>query len=210
MQGSWTNLSPELKPLAGTRNFPSVRYSACAVAYEGQLVVTHGYFYNHEKRHPAWKSDSWTFDMAGHQWKKVHEGEQAGAPSARYSTSCVVWDNALYMYGGDDGGHKKSMFNYVFGAHFSEMWRMDLRTFQWRQVQYKGAAPPKRALHAAVVIRNSMYMYGGLELSDTWRFDFVSFKWTLLVPSLDAKDPNHPTAIEDPSGHPGARHCLPC
>lgn len=203
MEAAWENVSPELKPLAGSRSFPSVRYSACAVAYAGQLVVTHGYFYNHAIHHPAWQSDAWTFDTATKNWQKVHEGERAGAPSARYSTSCVVWDDALWMYGGDDGGHKRSMFNYVFGAHFSEMWRMDLRTFQWRKVNYAaGAVPPKRALHAACVIGSAMYVYGGLELSDTWRFDFPTRKWQLLAAPLDAKDPNHPNAIEHPA-HPG-------
>mmetsp|Transcript_1119 Transcript_1119/g.2384 ORF Transcript_1119/g.2384 Transcript_1119/m.2384 type:complete len:379 (-) Transcript_1119:1986-3122(-) len=208
MEAAWENVSPELKPLAGSRSFPSVRYSACAVAYAGQLVVTHGYFYNHAIHHPAWQSDAWTFDTATKNWQKVHEGERAGAPSARYSTSCVVWDDALWMYGGDDGGHKRSMFNYVFGAHFSEMWRMDLRTFQWRKVNYAaGAVPPKRALHAACVIGSAMYVYGGLELSDTWRFDFPTRKWQLLAAPLDAKDPNHPNAIEHPA-HPGRRHAL--
>lgn len=202
MNGVWTNVSPELKPVWGTKRFPSVRYSACAVAYNGQLIVTHGYFYHHDKRHPAWKSDAWAFDMETHRWKKVHDGEAAGAPSARYSTSCVVWEDALWMYGGDDGGHKTSMFNYVFNAHFDEMWRLDLRTFQWRKVEYASSAPAKRALHAAVVVHKSMYVYGGLERSDTWRFDFDSRTWHLLVPTLNAKDPNHPKAIENPN-HPG-------
>lgn len=128
----------------------------------------------------------------------VHEGEAAGAPSARYSTSCVLWDEALYMYGGDDGGHKYSMNNYVFGAHFSEMWRLDLRSFTWKRVQYANRAPPKRALHAAVVFGNSMYVYGGLELSDTWRFDFMQRTWEMLVPGQTNKDQNHP----------GRRHAL--
>ena len=57
------------------------------------------------------------------------------------------------MYGGDDGGHKWRMNNYVFGAHFSEMWRLDLRSFVWRKVVYAGAAPVKRALHAATYKR---------------------------------------------------------
>ena len=192
MEGQWSLVSPQMKPVAGGAGYPSVRYSACAVANYGKLFVTHGYHYNHEDKHPAWKSDAWSFDMVTHQWKKVHDGEGAGAPSARYSTSCVLFDNALWMYGGDDGGHKYSMNNYVFGAHFSEMWRLDLRSFQWRMVEYVGAAPPKRALHAATVVKNSMYVYGGLELSDTWRFDFGTRKWHLLVATQTAQDPNHP------------------
>lgn len=80
----------------------------------------------------------------------------------------------------------------MFGAHFTEMWRLDLFSFQWNKVNYKGDVPPKRALHAAAVVQSSMYVYGGLELSDTWRFDFATKKWHLLVPSPSWKDPNHP------------------
>jgi hypothetical protein len=82
----------------------------------------------------------------------------------------------------------------VFGAHFSEMWRMDLRSYQWKKVEYVGEMPVKRALHAAVVVQNSMYVYGGLELSDTWRFEFGTRKWYLLVSAPTSKDPNHPGA----------------
>eukprot|EP00966_Prymnesium_polylepis_P209165 4845431-Prymnesium_polylepis.2 len=79
------------------------------------------------------------------------------------------------------------------------MWRLDLRTFAWKRVEYASAAPPKRALHAAVVLGTSMYVYGGLELSDTWRYDFPSRKWTMLVAAQTGnKDPNHP----------GRRHAL--
>ena len=136
MEGAWSFVSPQIKPVAGGASYPSVRYSACSVAYDGQLVVTHGYHYNHDEKHPAWKSDAWSFGLSTNQWRKVHEGENAGAPSARYSGTCVLWEHALWMYGGDDGGHKYSMNNYVFGAHFSEMWRLDLRTFSWSKVEY--------------------------------------------------------------------------
>ena len=62
-------------------------------------------------------------------------------------------------YGGDDGGHKTSMFNYVFQAWFTEMWRFDLRTYVWHKVEYKSACPSKRALHGAVAIGDSMYVH---------------------------------------------------
>lgn len=192
MQGAWSEVSPQLMPVAGGPEHPSVRYSACAVAYDNQLVVTHGYHYDHDARHPAWKSDAWSYNFDTNAWRKVHEGERDGAPSARYSGTCILWDHALWMYGGDDGGHKWRMHNYVFGAHFSEMWRLDLRTFKWRKVEYTTAAPIKRALHAAAVVGNTMYVHGGLELSDTWRFDLPSRSWKELAVSQPVSDPNHP------------------
>lgn len=198
---SWSFVAAQRTPVHGGRDFPSVRYSAAAVQYRGEMIVTHGYFYNHAIRHPAWQSNAWAFNFASQRWRKIHEGEQAGAPSARYSTSAVLYDNALWMFGGDDGGHKTSMFNYIFQSWYKELWRFDLRTYSWSQVKPMGAAPAKRALHSAVVIGDSMYVYGGLELADTWRYDFGPKTWTLVVP------PPADTHTKDGS-HPGRRHAF--
>ena len=87
--GAWSIAAPQRTPVHGGSDFPSVRYSACAVQHKGEMIVTHGYFYNHAVRHPAWQSNAWAFNFASRQWRKVHEGERAGAPSARYSASAV-------------------------------------------------------------------------------------------------------------------------
>ena len=85
------------------------------------------------------------------------------------------------------------MNNYIFGAHFDEIWRFDLRTYNWRKVQPRaGVAPPKRALHTAVEIASSMYIYGGLGLADTWRYDFQTKEWTMLADAPAEGDTNHP------------------
>ena len=194
----WSVVAPERQPVHGGRDYPSVRYSAMAVAYKGELIMTHGYFYNHAIRHPAWQSDAWAFNLGSYRWRKLHEGERHGAPSARYSATAVLYDDALWMYGGDDGGHKTSMFNYVFQAWFEEMWRFDLRTYVWHKVKYNSACPSKRALHSSVAIGTSMYVYGGLELADLWRYDFGPSTWTRLMD----------TPAEGDATHPGRRHAF--
>ena len=82
------------------------------------MIISHGYFYDHQHREPAWQSSAWSFNVQKKRWRMVHEGESAGAPSARYSTSAVLYDHAMYMFGGDDGGHKTSMHNYIFKSWF--------------------------------------------------------------------------------------------
>jgi len=57
---------------------------------------------------------------------------------------------------------------------------------------YRSAAPSKRALHAAVVVDKAMYVYGGLELADTWRYDFGPSTWTLVVAAPADGDETHP------------------
>ena len=149
---AWDVVLPEHRPMVGDSTHPSVRYSACVVWHEGRIVVTHGYFYNHDIRQPAWLSDAWVFEVSRGAWRQVHRGERHGAPSARYSASAVVFDGGLYMYGGDDGGHKHSLHNYVFKAWNSELWRLDLSSFTWSSVTPAGRAPPKRALHVAALV----------------------------------------------------------
>ena len=63
----WSVVAPERQPVHGGRDYPSVRYSAMAVAYKGELIMTHGYFYNHAIRHPAWKSDAYALEIDGHR-----------------------------------------------------------------------------------------------------------------------------------------------
>ena len=192
----WVSVTPERKPVQGGADYPCVRYSASAVAYEGRLIVTHGYFYDHEHRTPGWQSDAWAFSFRDAKWTRIHAGEAAGAPSARYSATGVLFEHGLWFYGGDDGGHKESPNNYVFGAHFDDLWRLDLRNHKWTQLQPPAPIPPKRALHTAVTFGGAMYVYGGLRKADLWAYDYGRNSWRLLV---DA--PSSSAAV-----HPGERH----
>lgn len=203
--GRWDVIVPETKPVQGSRRHPSVRYSAAGVFHEGHMIISHGYFYDHQHREPAWQSSAWSFNVQKKRWRMVHEGESAGAPSARYSTSAVLYDHAMYMFGGDDGGHKTSMHNYIFKSWFDELWRLDLRSFVWERMSAPGGiSPPKRALHSAVVVGNAMYIYGGLGRGDTWRYDFHSSRWTLLVP--ESVDDSRGGVGRPGVAHPGKRH----
>ena len=138
LAAAWSIASPQREPVTGGADYPSVRYSASSVMYNGEMIVTHGYFYDHGNRHPAWQSNAWAFNIKQQTWRKIHEGERAGAPSARYCSSAVLFEHGLWLFGGDDGGHKTSMHNYIFNAHFDELWRLDLRSYQWRKVPSPG------------------------------------------------------------------------
>jgi len=186
--------------MVGDRSHPTVRYSSHAVFYEGQIIITHGYFYNHDISKPAWQSDAWAYTARSGMWRQVHRGEKDGAPSARYSGTAVLHKGGLYMYGGDDGGHKRSMNNYVFKAWNSELWRLDLGSYAWRSVTPAGGPstlPPKRALHSAVVLGDAMYVYGGIDHSDTWSFDFATRSWRAIEKGSASKERRY---------HPGVRH----
>ena len=109
LTAAWSISSPQRLPVTGGADYPSVRYSASSVMYNGEMIITHGYFYDHGNHHPAWQSNAWAFNIKQQAWRKIHEGERAGSPSARYCSSAVLFEHGLWMFGGDDGGHKTSV-----------------------------------------------------------------------------------------------------
>ena len=48
-----------------------------------------------------------------------------------------------------------------------------------------------------------MYVYAGLGLADTWRYDFLTKEWTELVP-----EPKDLAQVERERSHPGKRHAF--
>ena len=109
LAAAWSIASPQRLPVTGGADYPSVRYSASSIMYNGEMIITHGYFYDHGNHHPAWQSNAWAFNTKQQTWRKIHEGERAGSPSARYCSSAVLFEHGLWMFGGDDGGHKTSV-----------------------------------------------------------------------------------------------------
>lgn len=218
LQGAWVEVAPQTEPVQGTSDHISVRYSHAGVAWHGSMFVSHGYFYNHKRHRPAWQSDTWRFDLRALKWERVHRAwtgdGDASTPSPRYSTSAVIDAprGRMLMFGGDDGGHRESPNNYIFGAHFDELWAFDLERHAWsRTYKPPGAAwPAKRALHGAAIANGRMHVYGGLGISDHWAYELESGAW-LKVAATSAESASDSAgegyADAYPTG-PGSRHAL--
>ena len=132
-QPAWTEVAPQRPNTAGTS--PRTRYSSCMVAIGTDLVVSHGYFYDHsgggpqvlrslvlsfvssnrilrrcfvKPRSPSlhqWLTDTWTYSLERGGWHQRHSGQGTDRPHGRMSHTCVEWRGQLYLFGGDDGGH---------------------------------------------------------------------------------------------------------
>lgn len=219
LAGTWEVLDPETEPAWGTPAHIGVRYSHAAVAHAGELVVSHGYFYNHKRREPTWESDTWRFEPERAAWRRVHgpweRGKPREMPSPRYSTSAVEYGDALLMFGGDDGGHLHSPTNYVFDAFFDELWVLSLRSHEWFLAPNPEGAPwpAKRALHGATLVNGRMHVYGGLGAAadDHWALclesggrsgasaaDAATWRWLRVRATAAGPGPSAP----------GARHSV--
>lgn len=114
------------------------------------------------------------FEMANSQTvekKMIFENSTDGScPKPRASSSSAVYQDKLYVFGGQDDDNGK----------LDDLWCFDIATQQWQRIQIEDGAlrPPGRSGHRAVVYGNKMYIFGGIleltkELNDMLVYDFT-------------------------------------
>lgn len=99
----------------------------------------------------------------------IQHAEGATCIPIRASTSAVVHDNKMWVFGGQDDDNNK----------LSDMWCCDLGSKTWSQVEIKEGdqCPCARSGHTAVLWNDKMHIFGGIfeltkELGDLNSFDF--------------------------------------
>eukprot|EP01025_Chloroclados_australasicus_P029798 TRINITY_DN29780_c1_g1_i3.p2 TRINITY_DN29780_c1_g1~~TRINITY_DN29780_c1_g1_i3.p2 ORF type:complete len:440 (-),score=24.71 TRINITY_DN29780_c1_g1_i3:171-1442(-) len=185
-------------------NYPGIRYSHTAALSRNQMIISHGYYYNRGHKRPRWLSDTWAMDLSPpYSWHFLHDhteeqtaknwyqnNQKKFTPAGRFGLSSTVvigQDNVsyLYIYGGNDGGyHRHNKMGYEKGYEMGEMWKLNLETLEWVEIQNQGRqGPGSRHLHAMTSVDNLIYVYGGLGTSkgDLWAFDTYTEQWQLLA-----------------------------
>ena len=91
------------------------------------------------------------FSFAEKRWSPVlPSSNSANPPSPRDRHVSVAFGNSFYVHGGFDGT-----------SRVSDFWSFDFSSMTWREVVVlQGRAPSPRHSHAAVVHRNSLYIFG--------------------------------------------------
>mmetsp|Transcript_15274 Transcript_15274/g.22488 ORF Transcript_15274/g.22488 Transcript_15274/m.22488 type:complete len:850 (+) Transcript_15274:146-2695(+) len=123
------------------------------------------------------------------EWKRVLSPPPH--PPARCSHSTVVFNNALYIFGGEyataDQYH-----------HYRDLWKFDLKTNLWEEMRpLKKNSPAPRSGHRAIVWRHYMIIFGGFYealretkwYNDLHVWDFQTNTWTEMVYSKLATIP---------------------
>jgi hypothetical protein len=62
------------------------------------------------------------------------------------------------------------------GGHYNDTWSFEISTRKWTELECIGPIPPHRAAHAAVLVDDVMYVFGGLNIDRTNRSDLMAFK----------------------------------
>ncbi|VDM42343.1 unnamed protein product [Toxocara canis] len=102
-------------------------------------------------------------------------------PYQRYGHTVVAYKGKAYLWGGRNDEHGASAQMHIF----------DPETCSWSLVERNGPCPPARDGHSAVVVDDTMYVFGGFE-EESQRFAFELFQLTGVCCKFYRFDAVHP------------------
>lgn len=77
----------------------------------------------------------------------------------------VAFKDKLYMFGGTDGSY-----------HYNDTWCFDLPTRTWTELSCIGYIPVTREGHAAALVDDVIYIFGGRDVNGMDLGDLAAFK----------------------------------
>ncbi|WVF69370.1 hypothetical protein IAT40_004146 [Kwoniella sp. CBS 6097] len=151
----WTNVPVSRGPVG--------RYGHAVCLLEGRFYVFGG------QADGAFMSDLWMYDLkqlsgSSHRWEQIR---YAGPPPpARTGHILVAGNNGkLYLFGGTDGNY-----------HYNDTWAFDLATRIWTELSCIGYIPLPREGHAAAIVDDTIYVFGGRDVKGKDLGDLAAFK----------------------------------
>ncbi|XP_072704321.1 multiple epidermal growth factor-like domains protein 8 [Ciconia boyciana] len=162
--GRWYNVSE------GDPGFPPRTAAAGAVLPRaGALYVFGGLDLN------TALGDLVVYNFTTNRWSRL---ELTPAPAPRHSHVAVCWRDALVLSGGELAG----------GTLARDVWVLDPLRGGWRELQpQNGTRPPGLAGHAAALVDDWLYVFGGRTAEDVFssqlfRFHLETWGWERVVP----------------------------
>ncbi|KAK3880199.1 hypothetical protein Pcinc_007664 [Petrolisthes cinctipes] len=166
---AWTDLSPTSSRMTPT---PKERYRHEIVEHDGSLYVLGG----GRSDAACDLTDLPTFSLAARAWSFTHTRPDPASgkyPAPRRCHVASKLGHYVYVHGGYNGEEA-----------FADLWRLDLRVWEWQQLPCKSPVP--LYFHSAAVTEEGcMYIFGGVkDLRDNKRSARVtkphSYRWASL------------------------------
>ncbi|THU93881.1 galactose oxidase, partial [Dendrothele bispora CBS 962.96] len=148
---------------------PVGRYGHTACLIQDSLFVVFG----GQRSESIYLNDLWSFDLENFKfpctWNFIQLASRT--PNRRAGHTCVTHENRLIIFGGTDGL-----------CRFNDTWIFDFETKRWTEMKCNGQVPAARDGHAAAVVGDMMYVYGGRgidgeELEDVSVLSLSSHIW---------------------------------
>ncbi|KAK7064380.1 cell polarity protein [Favolaschia claudopus] len=113
-------------------------------------------------------NDLWSFDLNSLRTRatwELCEPTTADRPAQRTGHACVTFENRVIVFGGTDGQY-----------HYNDTWSFDLTTRKWSELQCIGFIPSPREGHAAALVDDVIYIFGGRGVDGKDLGDLAAFK----------------------------------
>ncbi|KAJ6574924.1 hypothetical protein B0H19DRAFT_933668 [Mycena capillaripes] len=122
-------------------------------------------------------NDLWAFDLnslRGRTAWELCEPISSERPAQRTGHACITFENRIIVFGGTDGQY-----------HYNDTWAYDLTTRKWSELQCIGFIPSPREGHAAALVDDVIYIFGGRgvdgkDLSDLAAFKISNQRWYMF------------------------------
>ncbi|CAI5950932.1 unnamed protein product [Closterium sp. NIES-65] len=158
-----------------------------------ELIIFGGEFYNGDKTYVY--GDLYRFNADKATWRLV---SSPNSPPPRSGHHAVAWKNFLFVFGGEFTSPNQERFH-----HFKDLWRLDLNSNEWEQLNLKGAPSP-RSGHRMVLYKQKILLFGGFydNLRDVRYFndlhvlDLNDMKWSQVKPKPGAAWPSPRSAFQ--------------
>ncbi|KAG6854225.1 hypothetical protein C0991_009243 [Blastosporella zonata] len=137
-------------------------------------------------------NDMWSFDLNSLRTKAVWDLiEPAGdVPARRTGHVCLTYGDHIFMYVVLHLSHPLLLTHHSFGGtdgqyHYNDTWAFDINTRQWAELHCIGFIPAPREGHAAAVIDDVIYVFGGRgvdgkDLNDLSAFKISNQRWYMF------------------------------
>ena len=115
------------------------------------------------------------------------------------------WTDSWTRFGGTDGQY-----------HYNDIWSFDLRSRKWTELQCIGHIPSPREGHAAAIVDDVIYVFGGrgidgkdlgdlaaFKISSTYRSNLVKPKLSLMICHVEQRWFRFENMGPTPSGRSG-------
>ncbi|KAE9041039.1 hypothetical protein PR003_g3830 [Phytophthora rubi] len=177
----------EWSTVLGNGVCPSPRQSHSGVVYKDSFYVFGGY--DGDRR----LNDFFSYNFSTRNWTNVfvNAGQQ---PTPRYGHAAVVYDNAMYIFGGSDSHYDRDSMSsrgsseygrLDSGRHVNDMHSFNLETNSWSLIRTSGEVPYPREGASMIVHNQTCLLFGGYDhdlgyLNDVHTFNFENRVWSSL------------------------------
>lgn len=126
-----------------TGDLPTRRLTHSAVVYKACMYVFGGWDGQN------FLNDLHVLDLNTFVWSRITP-TTSDLPRKRNAFTAVVYDDAMYVFGGYDGKFR-----------MNDLHRFDFQAQRWSEVQPHSQPPEIRCYHSALVHKHCMYVFGG-------------------------------------------------